>query len=93
MAPCEVARAEAVRLGEKLKASQAEVVCLQVPFQEGDVQSLVVTKYLRSDVHRRREEFERSQYSQSGYRVVDGSSGGDLAQARFVVDLFELCTK
>ncbi|KAL5980646.1 hypothetical protein ACLOJK_028554 [Asimina triloba] len=51
---------------------------------EGEVRSLVVAEYLRSDIHRRREEFEWSHYSQSG------SSGGDLAQARPVVDLYEL---
>ncbi|KAL5977939.1 hypothetical protein ACLOJK_036962 [Asimina triloba] len=51
----ETAQSVAVRFREELEASQAEVTRLQALLREGDVRSLVVAEYLRSDVHRRGE--------------------------------------
>ncbi|KAL5979459.1 hypothetical protein ACLOJK_019363 [Asimina triloba] len=47
------------KLLSKCKAARSEAAS----FLEGDVQSLAIEKYLFSDVHQRREEFERSHYS------------------------------
>ncbi|KAL5977878.1 hypothetical protein ACLOJK_036901 [Asimina triloba] len=47
--------------------SEVEVTRLQASLQEGDVRSLAIAEYLRTNIHRRREELERSHYSQSGY--------------------------
>ncbi|KAL5986222.1 hypothetical protein ACLOJK_014555 [Asimina triloba] len=45
------------------KAALSEVTRLQASLQEGNVWSLVIAEYLRSDIHCRREEFEHSHYS------------------------------
>ncbi|KAL5997031.1 hypothetical protein ACLOJK_007957 [Asimina triloba] len=58
---------EAMWLREELEVSRAKVTRLQASLWEGDVRSLAIAEYLHSNIHRRREEFERSHYSQSGY--------------------------
>ncbi|KAL6001327.1 hypothetical protein ACLOJK_007061 [Asimina triloba] len=75
---CEVARAKVARLRTELETSQADLECFKVASSHGgDTLSLgsifasaraaVIAEYLRSDVQRRREEFEHSHHSRSGY--------------------------
>ncbi|KAL6001232.1 hypothetical protein ACLOJK_006964 [Asimina triloba] len=61
----DAAQTEATQLGlrEELEASHAQVARLQASSQEGDVRSLVIAKYLRNNIYRHREEYERSHYS------------------------------
>ncbi|KAL6013348.1 hypothetical protein ACLOJK_003841 [Asimina triloba] len=82
----EAVRSKAARLQEELEVSRAEVTRLQALLREDNVQCLAILEYLCSDIHRRREEFECSHYSQSRYM----RASSDITTLHLSIDLSPL---
>ncbi|KAL5975424.1 hypothetical protein ACLOJK_019746 [Asimina triloba] len=65
LAEFEIMRVEVVLLWMELGTLQADALSLRSI--SVDTHASIIVEYLRSDVHRRCEEYERSHHSQSGY--------------------------